>query len=176
VDRHEFMADVSLDEKTKLLPEESLQEYVKDGQPAQPGDPAGRVVDGKFQRRLRDYRELFSFYRADRILFADTYESLVRDAQYVKEAADDAQRHLHFAEQEVAALKSEKAVALKEEKAVVDHRIVLERRVAGLRQVIAEKIKENLGIAAEIKRVQEEAVRRIDQRTHTMAQAALRLN
>jgi len=64
-DRHNYFAD---DQLAAVMPNVSpavLDEYRRDGDPANPNDPADRVVDGKFERPLNDFAE------ANRILHAD---------------------------------------------------------------------------------------------------------
>ena len=176
VDRHDVFADLSDEEKKGLLPEVSVVEYLKDGQTAQAGDPKECVVDGKYQRRLRDYKEIFKTCRAERTLYVDMVAALQRDAQYLTEAYDDARKQVQFAEQEVAVLRSDKATALKEEKAVVQHRANLQAMLARLQEIVAQRIKDNLALAASIAKIQLDAAQRIDERTRTMAQAGAGAN
>ena len=176
VDRHNAFTDLPEDERKAMLPERSLVEYNRDGQGAASDDPKECVVNGKYQRRLRDYKEIFKTCHSERTLFVDLYEALTRDEQYLKDALADAQRQLQFAEQEVALTKTDWTVAKKEQKAVIDHQAILESRLAGLQQLVTQRIKENLTIAAEIAKIQLNAARRIDERTRTMAQAGAGAN
>ena len=43
-----------------MLPADSLQEYLKDGKPAEKDDPKESVVDGKYVRPLLDYNIVFT--------------------------------------------------------------------------------------------------------------------
>jgi hypothetical protein len=69
IDRHDIFASLSDAELAALLPAEVLDEYLRDNQPAQPGDPDDRVrdmaIEGEpenrvYNRPLRDYQARFS--------------------------------------------------------------------------------------------------------------------
>ena len=52
---------------------------MKDGKPAEPGDPAENVVDGNYQRPLNDFRVLFREIQRSRPLAEDRFEALTKD-------------------------------------------------------------------------------------------------
>ena len=175
-DRHLAFADLSEDERRALfpkdvVPKEIVDEYVRDGQPAKADDPPQCQVDGRYVRRLRDYKELFRSYQTDQTLFADVTEALVRDKQYLDDAKNDADRQVQFAEQYVTALRADQAVAVKEQRAAGGFRALLDQRLAAMQQIVAKLIKDNLEKAAEIAKLQLLAAERIDARTQTMAQS-----
>lgn len=170
VDRHEIFADLSDEDRKVLLPEASLAEYNRDGQTAENDDPKECKVDGKFKRHLRDYKALFDTARTETNLLADAFEGLHRDAEYLKSSADDAKQQQQFSEREFASLQADLARARKEQQAVAAHVSLLQRRLAFVQQQIEKVIGDNTRMAAEIARIQLDAARMIEQRTHSMAQ------
>ncbi|MGD0898885.1 MAG: hypothetical protein ABR915_13690 [Thermoguttaceae bacterium] len=174
-DRHFAFADLSEDEKKALFPSnvvspKVVSEYLRDGQPSKADDPEKCRRDGKYVRRLRDYKELFRSYRTDRTLFVDICEALVRDKQYIDDAKTDAERQVQFVEQYVAVLRTEKAQAIKARQAAGGFRALLEQRLAGIQDKVAALIKDNLTKAAEINQLQVAAAQRI----RTMEQTGAR--
>jgi hypothetical protein len=174
-DRHYAFAGLSDEDKKALfpasVPPDVVAEYLRDGQPAKPDDPKDCQVDGKYVRRLQDYKEIFRSQYMDRTLFNDVCEALDRDIAYMSDAKDDAHRQVQFAQQYQAVLTTDKAVAEKERQAAGLHRTWLEKQLAGMQAEVARLIKDNLLKAAEIAKLQLYAARQIDARTQTMAQS-----
>ena len=168
VDRHSVFAGLSEEEKKALLPADTVAEYLKDGAPAAAGDAKENVVDGNYRRSLRDYAEIFRADRAAVTMYVDSFESLSRDEQYLKEALADAKRQIEFTDAEVARLKSQVALGKKEEKAVADHLATLKSMFAGLQEIVTRQIRGNLSVAAEIARLQWQAARHSDEQAHAM--------
>lgn len=170
-DRHDVFADMTDEKKNAVLPEASRPEYLRDGLAAQAGDPADcKTADGKYQRRLRDYKELYKDYHTHRTLFIDSFEALTRDVQYVDAALKDAKVQEQFAEKEVAGLKVELAWNKKQQEAVAAYMLKLQGRVTSLQQRVKDLIDMNLKKAAQIAEAQRQAAILIDQRARSMAQ------
>jgi len=168
-DWHGVFADLTDDERKAMLPAETLSEYVRDGQPAAADDPTDCKVDGKYRRHLRDYKQIFRNCETERILFDDMCEVVQKNLAYIQNARDDAKEQLKFAEQTEASLKADLAQSLKERMAVNGHLAVLQKRLEVLQGAVDQKIQDNLGLAAEIAKMQLEAARHVDERTHRMA-------
>ena len=172
VDRYDAFAGLSEDELKAMLPAESVAEYAKEveRQKLLADKTADKTKLGE-ARKLRDYKTLFRSCQTARTLFADTMAALMRDLEYLQGAVSSAQNQVKLAEQEVAKLEVADKAANKEKDKVVEHRTVLEAKLKGVQQFVTQKIKENLVFAAEIAKIQLNAAERIDERTHTMAQA-----
>jgi hypothetical protein len=113
IDRHDVFADMSDDDKQACLPEATLEEYKKDGQPARPAETERKVSDEggakveyargvpvgcppgqwnkvdenepvKYVRPLRDYRLTFRTVHEERTILADISEAVKRDLAYLK--------------------------------------------------------------------------------------------
>jgi hypothetical protein len=171
-DRRDVFAELTEDDKRALLPDVTVSEYVRDGGKADANDPPENKVDGNYVRLLRDYRQLFKICHAERILWLDSIESVTRDATYVQDSLKDAQQQLQFAEAEVTNLNGDADVAKRSLQAVVSHQSAVVTKLKQFQELVARMIRENLEIGAEIARVQQEAVNRINERTRSMVPVA----
>jgi len=171
VDNNEVFADLKEDELRALVPEAYLAEYLRDGKPAQKSDPPERVVNGKYQRPLRDFGVLLRDAQRRRTELDDLITSADRDLKHLKDAVADAERHVQFHQQTIATLKKELAEAGRQRDAAGTLRAELEKSLAAVEKMVDTGIATNRATAAEIAKLQLDASRRIDQRTSTMAGA-----
>ena len=95
-DSREITAQLSEQDKKAMLPKDSVEQYIADGQAAPEAAPAANVVDGKYERSLRDYRYLFAAYRLQITELVDRLEAVVRDNQMVEDATTDAKRQVQY--------------------------------------------------------------------------------
>ena len=195
VDNHYLFAELTDEEKRAILPEGSVEEYIKNGEPAtwekleewglegfvvdEDGvpliDDQGRKmlgVEGTYRRQLRDYRTVLEIYHRQRTELTDLREAAERDLQYISTALEDAKRQVAFRQQEVAALKADLAKYRAERDAVVAHHQAVEKKIGELQRGIELVMADNRAKAAQIARIQHEATRQIDERTRSVAHAA----
>jgi len=175
IDTRSVFATLSEEEKEALLPEATVDEYLKDGKPADPDDPEDRVVDdgegGKlYSRMLRDYDVLFENYHLRRSYMADKVAVARRDKQYIDQAYGEALRQKQFRDSEEQSLLAEMAKYGRERDAVIALGKVLSPRVMGMKTAVQRLIESNLATAAQIAKYQFDAARRIDARTRSMVQ------
>lgn len=172
--RNEAFADLKDSDLKAMLPEGSVAEYLRDGQPAEPGDPESRKakVDGKevYVRALRDYGAMLESYSRQRTVLADQIESSKRDEAAATDALTDAKGQQEFLQKQQASLTEEVAKYRGQRDAVGDHCKQVQAALAQFQARIADQIASNQGMAAEIAKIQFRA-RRIDQQARTMAQA-----
>lgn len=161
-DRNDLFAKLTDDELKALIPAETVEEYIKDGEAAGPNDPAERVKDGKYDRALRDYEVLFREYDRKMSVLGDRVAAAEDDNKAMAEAVADAQKHVEFEKQLIEQLKVELAQLQRERDAVVAHRQKLEEGLAGTRAKIAQLFDENKKMAAELAKMQAEQVEQID--------------
>ena len=173
VDNHTAFAELDEEERRAILPEESVAEYLKDGQPAEADDPPERLAkDGKtYVRRLRDYEVLFREYHRQRSITVDLVEATTRDKQYIEAALADAKEQEQFRQKEIAALKTDLAKISRERDAVAAHHKILKEKLAAVNASVELAMKTNSAMAGEIAKIQLEASRLIDARTNRMAQS-----
>ena len=92
-----------------MLPADKVDEYLKDGQPAQAGDPADRVVDGKYVRPLTDYGYLLHELDRQISVATDLRNAAAKDAKSLEAALADAKRQVEYRQKEIADMKQELA-------------------------------------------------------------------
>ncbi len=124
VDTLDLFAGKNADELGKLLPEESVEEYVRQGTPAGPDDDEWHVVgydeDGNqlgpddlakavkktYQRRLRDYATEFSELNRRRVLLLANIEAVTEDNVKLKAALASAEKLARSAKTKFASSRS----------------------------------------------------------------------
>lgn len=173
-DNHAVFASLNDDEKKAVLQElsaASLQEYLKDGQPATADDPAERVEDGKYARAIRDYEVLFGVARMKYTLLTDQVDAAARDDKLVREALELAKQQEEAVKKDVELAKQELTKFARERDAVATYRTKVQEELEAAKAAITRLIESNKAMAGQIAKVQLEAARRIDQRTRAMAQS-----
>jgi hypothetical protein len=173
-DNHEAIARLSDDQKKVMLPAETLQEYVKEGQPADKDDPADRVVDGKYVRPLRDYQVVFDNDIEARTVMDQRLKAVAQDIALVKDAVDQAQKQEESCKVDIAAVGEELAKITRERTLVADVSKAITTKLAETQTEISKLLEKNQAMAGRIAQQQLEAAERIDQRTRAMAQSGTR--
>jgi hypothetical protein len=164
-DSHTVFAETPEEELTKLLPESVLTEYQRDGKPADPNDPPERVLDGNYNRQMRDYVASFKEFNRLRSVYLDRIAAEQKDQEYLKGALAEANDTVNFRKQQVEDTNNQIARATAERDAVLAHRQALETQLAQTQESIAKLGQENDRLAASLAKFQMEAVRRVNQRT-----------
>jgi hypothetical protein len=129
IDSHDTFAALSEDELRGLLPERSVSEYLKDGQPAGADDPAERVLSRKvegeqqqfYQRRLRDYAAHFHELQLQFFVLQNLIEQKEKDNALLEQTVAKTNADIKVREVEVANLTSDLAHFQKEVAIVKDH-------------------------------------------------------
>lgn len=173
-DNHDVFASLSDDDKRAMLRDltaATLQEYLRDDQPATKDDPAERVVDDKYVRAIRDYEVLFGAARMKYTLLADQVDAATRDDKLVREALELANQQEEAVKKDVELAKQDLAKYARERDAVATYRTKLQKEVKAAKAAITRLIESNKAMAGQIANAQLEAARRIDQRTRAMAQS-----
>lgn len=168
IDRHEAFAGLDKEKLAALMPgesEESINQYAKDGQPAGPDDPPQNVVDGKYQRQLNDYDQLF--HELDRQIsqMADLSTAAAKDAASIEAALADAKRQVAFHQTEIADLQQELARSQAEQKLITQKRESLEGALVQTRNDMADTFRKNRALAQEWADLQIRMARQYDERT-----------
>jgi hypothetical protein len=128
-DTHQVFAGLTEDDLKGQLPDSSEQEFLRDGQPAAEADPAERVVDGNYVRKLRDYEVLMRDYDRARILRLDQIAAAEADLKALARAQAGANEQIAFHEQEIKDTTAHLAQVSKERDAVAAHRAALEKQL-----------------------------------------------
>jgi len=148
-----------LDESGQVLPGESVVEKeVETGK-------------GKYVRWLREYRVLLTDCRLQRAQRGVEKENAARDLAYVQAALAQADKHQKYREGEKVLLTTEREKARYQRAAVDEWLQRLRSEVKAYQGAIQGVIAENLKAAENLDRIQQDAKRRIDERTGRMAQS-----
>jgi hypothetical protein len=170
-DKRSSFADLTDEQKNALLPAESVADYVKDGKPAAPDDPAERTKGAKYERSLRDYRTLFHADRGDWRRNLDNVRATTQDREMIESALADAKRQLTADEKHVVEAKEKLTKYERERDIVKAHHEKLQVQLEAVRAEIANLLKANQAKADELARSQLDAKERIDRRVHSMVQS-----
>jgi hypothetical protein len=166
IDEHDALATLT-EEQKKLVSDE----FMKDGQSV---DASGKISqnpnDKRFVRPLRDYLAVFRDCEVHRTVFADRWESVQRDLNYLDAANEEAKNLLALAEKEKTKVTIEKQRAVKEYNAVAAHYADLQRMLDFNLRAFKEMAARNLETAQKIARLEKDATELIDRRTRSMAQ------
>ena len=174
LDSHDILADLDDDEKRAGLPESTVDEYIKDGQPAESGDPEELTVDGKYVRRLRNFDVLFREFKNRCRTLADQFAVVTRDSVYLDAALANARGQVAFRKQEGAELTVERDGYRRDVSVQTSHQKVLQDKLTSIQKSIPRMIAANHALAAEISRIQLAARDRIDAKTRRLANTAAR--
>jgi hypothetical protein len=161
VDRHEVFAAMSEEELKKLLPPQSLEDYLRHGQEAKQDDPVDRKIgldaDGNrlppdqldaaskvvYQRRLRDYATEFDEMVRRRVVMQADYVATQQDIERLTQTIDSAKKLQAFREDELRRLQHDLAGLQKERAAIEQHLAQLERQVDRARELLSETMRRN---------------------------------
>jgi len=164
-DRPDLLAELPPNVLDALLPPETRKEYAKDGQPAEPGDAPERVVNGKYQRALRDYSEFFHELDRQLSVMRDEQAAAEKDLAAVTTAHADALKQVAFTDAEIKDLQVELDRSNRERSVVTAHRQALETSLASAKAELQKKLAENQQLAEDITRNQVQAAARINAET-----------
>jgi len=140
---------------------------VMPGEPIEP--PAG--AQPKPDQAV-DYQILFTDFYRQRAELKDRTTVTTDDAQTVEASEAGARQHLDLLHKDIASTKDEIKAMQAEHKLVAEHRAALEAKLDELKDAVAKTDQSNRATASELARLQLEAIRRIDERTSKVAQAA----
>jgi hypothetical protein len=168
-DSHEIFATLTDDEKKALMPPECVQEYLKDGKPAAKDDPVERVVNGKFVRQVNDYGVLLTDERNRRVLLNDTIKAAREDKQLIEQALVEGHDQEEACKREVVSTEAELKKMQRDRDIVGALHQKLQKSLDDMQAWISQLAATNRAMAGQLAKVQIEATRRIDKRTHVMA-------
>jgi hypothetical protein len=168
-DSHALFAELPEDQLKALLPEATLGEYLKDGQAADPNDPADRVSDGKYVRQLRDYVGEFHEYGRQRSIYVDRIAAERKDNEYLSNQLKRGEASVALRARQIADAKAHLAAVSQERDAVIAHRKSLEAQLAEVENSVAALTNENERLAARLTQWQLDVLSRANQRTASLS-------
>lgn len=170
VDEVELFAGKNADELKKLLPEASVEEYIRQGTPAGPDDDEwhvvgfdaegnqlgpddiGKAVKKTYQRRLRDYATEFAELNRHRVMLLASVAAVTEDNARLKSALASAEKLGAFRNEEIRKLSIDLAGLKKEREIIEQHLTTVEQQLATTRKLLGEAIAENRRLADDLAR------------------------
>lgn len=183
VDQHDLLAGQSEEQLRQELPEQSVQEYIRDGTEAGPDDDqwhrAGYDEEGNllgpddtekavrvaYRRRLRDYTVEFEELARERVLLLADVNAVTTDNQRLQTALASARELQGFREEELRKLQIDLAGVTKEREAIESHLAMVEQQLADIEQQLASTLRENRRLADELTAIQLRLKAKIDEET-----------
>ncbi len=154
-----------------ILPESTVGEYIKQGNPAEATDAPERIdADGNFVRMPRDYAVLFRELDRQMTLLRDQIASSESALAALTFVTNDSAQQETFRKNEIAALGEQLKLARHELKAVGDLQQRLESALRQSREAVRENLAQSQALEAELSRRQLAAAKAIDDRTRAQAQ------
>jgi hypothetical protein len=170
IDQLEIFAGLNEVELRKLLPEESVEEYIRQGTPVGPdddewhtagfdeeGNPVGpenmdKAAKKLYQRRLRDYAIDFAELNRRRVVLLADIESVTKDTERLQAALASAEKLGAFREEEKRKLEIDLAGVKKERAIIETHLATVQQQLATARKLLNQAIAENRRLADELAR------------------------
>ncbi len=166
VDDLDLFTRFSEDELKQLLPAESVEEYLRDGEPATSdddpfrteglnadGDPVGadeEAVSYRFRRLPRDYAYLFKDWgREQADLIAQMQASQV-DVAKLTAALSGAKELKSFREEELQKLENDLKLLQRDREAITQHVKALQAHIAKAERLLEETLRLNASLAEQI--------------------------
>ncbi len=153
---------------TEWLPQESVEEYLRHGQPATPDDDewvragydedgravgpeeADRAVSFRYRRPLRDYGFLFSQLAEDRVVALAKKAALEEDIALLEEANKSAKSLGAFREGQILSYKFDLRNTQKEVAAIQQHLGLVEQQVANAKALVDRLLALNTQLAQQL--------------------------
>lgn len=169
-DQLELFTGMTEEQLRKLLPEASVEEYLRQGTPATPDDDEWHVVgfdaDGNrigpddldkavkktYQRRLRDYATELSDLNRRRVLLLSNIEAVKLDNERLQKALASAKQLEAFRTEEIRKLEIDLTGVKKEREIIERHLSAVEGELAAAKKWLDQAIAENRRLADELDR------------------------
>jgi hypothetical protein len=165
-DDRDLFADLDEETLRKLLPEQVVEEYLRDNTEAQPDDPEDRLVsvdaDGNlvppdeaeergvskvYRRRMRDYALLLNSQEAQRAELESRRLALESDIARLAASLKGAQDLQAYREQELAKWRADLAAVQRENRAIGKHKAALVAQVENARKLLDQTLQQNAQLA-----------------------------
>ena len=167
-DRHSIFADLTEERLRQMMPEQSVEEYIRHGTEATRDDDhwhviglddndervgpdqMERAVKRLFDRPLRDYAFLFDEFARERVVAEATRRAVIEDNAQLEAALASAKKLTEFREAEKTALASDLEGLQQDLTAVEAHRDVVLRQLSNAQRLIEVLLADNSTRAQEL--------------------------
>ena len=179
-DRHSLYADYTDEQLQQMMPEQSVQEYIRHGAEANPDDDQwhvigldendervgpkemDRAVKRLYDRPLRDYAFLFDDLAREKVVAVAARQAVIEDNAKLVAALASAEKLGQFREVEKIALASD-LEGLKQDRAAVEaHLNLVERQLSNARRLVKELLADNSARARALTERQQRWIDQID--------------
>lgn len=172
VDNYEMFADLTDEQLQAILPEGSVEEYVRHGGPTQPDDDPRRIMgidaDGKlvgpesmdtaqqkiYYRQLRDYAFEFQEQAKRQRELRSEGLAMQSNLKQMQAALDGAKKHGEFRNEEQRKLKHDLAGVQRDLKTITDHLAAVQRQADRAKQLLTQTLAANVSTAQRLASVQ----------------------
>ncbi len=171
--------DVSEEQLRAALPEETVEEYLLDGEALPPEEELpvadvvfgipGSIEEGVYRRALRDYRFWFRELHNQRTILTDLLAAAQHDRQALDEALQSADAQVETIQNDIDAAQTDLAEMSRQRDLVAGRLADLERQLEEARANIEGLLEANRTMAADIARLQLHARRLIDEQSPAVA-------
>jgi hypothetical protein len=180
VDRHSLFAGFSEEQLREMLPEQSVEEYIRQGAEATPDDDQWHVigldendqrvgpdemdkaVKRLYDRPLRDYAYLFEEFAREKAVLLANEQAVAQDNAMLEAALASAKELSQFREAEKAALASDLDGMEQDLAAVEKHRDLVLRQLSNAKKLIADYLADNSFRARQLTQRQMRRLSQID--------------
>ncbi|HUY87652.1 MAG TPA: hypothetical protein VMV10_02850 [Pirellulales bacterium] len=167
VDRSDMFAGLDQQQLATLMPgvpAEVINEYFRNGKEAQPDDPEARVMNGKYERALRDYVVFFHDLHAEIASYQDKIAAATTDLKITQDTLADTQKQVDLRQEQIdKELKPELKEVSDERDLVTTQVEELQKKVAALRAENDATIAENKQLLAQWSNLQFAAAKRLNE-------------
>jgi hypothetical protein len=163
IDRYDVFAGLTDEQLSALLPEASRALYLRHGKPAETTDPPEQVLDGKFERPLRDYGQALRTLRLELWANQEAAALANSDLAAMQKAVAAANQEVTLQDAEIARLEDDLKKSTAERDLVKEQAGALEARVAAIEAETTKLLEENKKLAAQWTAMQLEAAGKINQ-------------
>ncbi len=146
------------------VPADVINEYLRNGQEAKPDDPEARVMNGKYERQLRDYNVYFHELHAQITSLQDQVAAATTDLGIVQKSRDETQKEVELRQEEIdKVIKPELAKVTAERDVASAYREQLEMQLAAVEKEVDATIERNKKLADRWTKQQFEAAQRLNE-------------
>lgn len=180
IDRHRLFADFTEEQLQQMLPEESIEEYLRHGQEATPDDDEWHVigldengvrvgpddldkaVKRLYNRTLRDYAFIFSELANEKVAILARQRAVTQDNEKLLKAIASAEETGKFRQQQINNLNADLAAMREDLAAIESHLSEITDLLAHFKQRVADYLQANSALAAQLTEYQLDMARYID--------------
>ncbi|MCA9241533.1 MAG: hypothetical protein KDA37_15090 [Planctomycetales bacterium] len=172
IDSHELFSGISEEQLRAMLPESSVQEYLRDGGEVRPDDDPYRIMgidaDGRlvgpkdlnadhrkvYRRKLRDYAYLFQEQAKRQSELRAEGRSLTSTLAQLQESQQGAEKIKAFRAEEQRNVKHDLAGATRDQKAAEDHLAILNQQLQNAKKLLDRTLAANARTAEQLASLQ----------------------